>query len=121
MSDWTDYCDQAHQSLEELERKLYDEFPEILAAAESGDAPRLRLLCPRGHRILTVRLERDHNWHIHVAAAREDRFEAGIHVATPSGPCRRPKTATRSRPRTPHSCAHIASANIGANIARRDC
>ncbi len=83
---WHSYYEKAYDATDHIETQLYEEFPEIRAAAESPDPPAVLLRCPRGHRMITVQLHADHNWRLTLAAVHADRFEAGRRVASASDP-----------------------------------
>ena len=85
---WGDYYDDAYRRLDAVRKRLYDEFPEIERVLQSGvEAPPLRLLCPpKGHRIITVVLDADHNWNPFLMPVRDESFEAGHRVAHAAAP-----------------------------------
>lgn len=79
-----DYFDERGRELDDLQQRLRDEFPELVELVRSGVERPVRLLCPRGHRLLTVTLAAGPSGELSVGPLRER--ESGRVVATPSAP-----------------------------------
>jgi hypothetical protein len=77
-----EWYDERRAASEETKRQVAEYFPELLG----GPGGNVRLLCPRGHRLLTVHSEIDHNFHPFLAAVKVGRFESGRQVAFDAGP-----------------------------------